>query len=145
MKFTDALRDRAAARMILDPADARFATGSEAERAEARRQWYRARFTHEVLSRDDLVEIPRANLRPLRGRLLEDTEDGNFYLPRRDGLIDLDYIPNAVAYYCAADGTPVLLERPGGGLPQTRQELAQRKAEREQRRNAPRPRRQVKR
>ena len=145
MKFTDALRDRAAARMILDPADPKYVTGSEEERKEARQAWYRQRFTAQVMSRDDLEEIPRANLHPLRGpRLLEDTATGAFYVPRRDGLIDLDYIPDAVAYYVDPAGTPVLLERPTGGA-KSRAELEQRRAERERRRNAPRPRRQVKR
>ena len=145
MKFTDALRDRAAARMILDPADARYVTGSEEERTKARQEWLRARFTHQVMS-SDLEEIPRANLRPLRGpRVLEDTETGDFYFVRLDGMIDMDFVKSAVAYYCAGDGTPVLLERPPGGMPQTRAELERRRAEREQRRNAPKPRRQGKR
>jgi len=143
VKFTDALRDRAAARMILDPADARFVAGTEEERTKARQEWHRQRFAHQVMS-SDLVEIPRAHLQPLRGpRLLEDTATGDFYVPRRDGLIDMEYVKNAVAYFCAADGTPVLLERPSGV--KSRAELEQVRGEREQRRNAPRPRRQVKR
>ena len=145
MKFTDALRDRATARMILDPSAHKYVTGSEEEQQEARQAWHLQRFTHQVMSRDDLVEIPRSRLQSLRGtRLLEDTETGNFYVVRRDGLIDLEYIPNAVAYYCAADGTPVLLERPQASFPATRAELEQRRAERERRR-VNRTRRQVKR
>ena len=145
MRITDALRDRAIARLVLDPADARFVTGSEEERAKARAEWHRQRFISQVLG-SDLEEIPRARLQPLRGpRLLEDTETGSFYVPRRDGLIDLDYVKSAVAYYCDPTGAPVLLERPPGALPQTRQELEERRAEREQRRNAPKPRRQAKR
>lgn len=129
--------------MILDPADHRLVVGSEEERKEARQEWLRARFTHQVMS-SDLEELPRSRLQPLRGpRVLEDTESGDFYFVRLDGMIDMDFVKSAVAYYCAADGTPVLLERPPGGMPQTRQEFEQRRAEREQRRNAPRPRRRA--
>ena len=142
MKLTDALKDRAAARLILDPADPRYVTGSEEERAEARREWLRARFTHDVLS-SKLPEIPRSRLQPVRGlpRTLEDTEsrDGDYYTVYRGTSVDLNFAENIVAYYFDSSGVPVLLERPTGV--KSRAELERRRAERAQARNAPRPRR----
>ena len=142
MKLTDALKDRAAARMILDPADPRFVTGSEEERAKVRAEWFRARFTHDVLS-SKLEEIPRSNLQPVRGlpRTLEDTEsrDGDYYTVYRGASVDLSFAENIVAYYFDPAGVPVLLERPTGV--KSRAELEQRRAERAQARNTPRPRR----
>jgi hypothetical protein len=115
--------------------------GSEQERAQARAEWRTQKFTYQVLSRDDLEEIASSRLQPLRGtRLLEDVETGDFYVVRRDELIDLDFVTNAAAYYCAGDGTPVLLERPSSGV-KTRAELEARRAELELRRAAPKPRR----
>ena len=144
--MTDALKNRGMARMVLDPADPRFVTGSEEERAQARREWLRARFTHEVLS-SKLPEIPRSRLQPVRGlpRTLEDTEsrDGDFYVVYRGASVDLSFTEHLAAYYFDSSGVPVLLERPSGV--KSRAELEQRRAEREQRRNAPKPRRRMKR
>ena len=142
MKLTDALKDRAATRLILDPADPRYVTGSEEERVEARREWLRARLTHDVLS-SKLPEIPRSRLQPVRGLrgMLEDTESptGDYYVVYRGASVDLSFAENIVAYYFDAAGVPVLLERPTGV--KSRAELEQRRAERAQARNAPRPRR----
>ena len=88
--------------------------------------------------RSGLEEIPRSNLEPFRFGTLEDTTTGTFYQPRRDGLIDFNYVKNAIAFYVDRAGLPVLLERSNG--PQTRAELEAREDEREQRRNAPKPR-----
>lgn len=68
----------------------------------------------------------------------EDTRTGEFYVARRDGLIDLTYT-SAVAYYVGPSGVPVLLERPHGI--KSRAELERHQAEREERRNAPKQRR----
>ena len=137
MKIADMFKDRAALKVLLDPNDERFVTGSEADRKQAREEWHRQRFIADVM-RSDLVEIPRSNLEPFRYRTLEDTTTGTFYQPRLDGLIDLNYNPGAVAYYIDATGLPVLLEEPAG--PRTRAELEQYHVAREQRRNARKPR-----
>lgn len=123
----------------IDPADRRFVEGSEEDRRRAREQWHRSRFEAEVM-RSGLTEIPRANLRPVMRAMLEDDRDGTFYLPRRDQLVDITFT-NAVAFFAAADGSLVLLERPAG-MVKNRLELEQRQAEREARRNAPVRRRQ---
>ena len=133
MKIADMFIDRAALTELLDPASPRFVTGSEDDKKQAREEWRRQRFIADVM-RSDLTEIPRSNLEPFRYRTLEDTTTGTFYEPRLDGLIDLSYIPAAVAYYIDGSGLPVLLEEPHG--PKTRAELEARQAEREQRRNA---------
>lgn len=146
MKFTDALRDRAAARIVLDPGDARYVTGSDEDQAKARAEWHRARFTHEVLS-SKLEEIPRSRLQPVRGMrgMLEDTDsrDGDYYVVHRGTSVDLTFAENLVAYYFDPAGVPVLLERPNGI--RSRAELEKRKAERAERRNAPKPPRRGKR
>lgn len=144
INVVEALRDRATASVILDPADPRFETGSAEDRAKARAEWRRARFVHQVVN-SGLQEIPRSRLQPLRGaRLLEDTETGSFYVERRDGLIDLEYVPDAVGYYSDSTGLPILLEHPSSGA-KSRAEMEQLQAKREQRRNAAKPRRQAKR
>jgi hypothetical protein len=137
MKITDALRDRTALSALLDTADPRHVTGSPEDRQRARDQWHRHRYTAQVM-RSDLEEIPRKEIAPLRFGLVEDTSTGAFYRPRRDGLVDLEYMTNAVAYYVDAAGSPVLLERPPG--PQNRAEFERRQAERERRKAAPKPR-----
>lgn len=136
MRIVDALKDRVALATLLDPSDPKYVTGSEEDRQQARAEWHRHRYIAEVM-RSDLTEVPRSNLEPFRHRTLEDTTTGTFYQPRLDGLIDLNYIPDAIAYYIDASGLPVLLEEPSG--PKTRAELEQYQAAREQRRNAPRP------
>lgn len=123
---------------VLDPADARYVTGSEEDKKQARAEWYRARFITEVM-RANLEEIPRADLQEHRHLGLEDTRTGEFYVARRDGLVDLAFVPAAVAYFTDLSGLPILLEKPSG--PQNRAELEQLKADREARRNAPQPRR----
>ena len=86
------------------------------------------------MTNSDLEEIPPERLQHLGpARLLEDVTTGDFYSPRRDGLVDLDYVTNAVAYYLTAGGQ-ILLERPSGV--KNRAELEQRQAEREQRRQS---------
>ena len=136
MRIADALRDRAALKTLLDPTDPRYVTGSPENRKHARDEWHRARFAGQVMS-SQLEEIPRAHITFLRFGQVEDTRTGTFYRRRRDQLPDLDHA-NAVAYFIDAAGTPVLLERPTG--PKNRAELEQQQAEREQRRNAPKPR-----
>ena len=128
--------NRAALELALDPAHSKFVEGSEADRKRARDEWHRHRYIAQVMA-SDLEEIPRADITPLRFGVVEDTRTGDFYRPRRDGLVDVNFT-NATAYYVDAGGTPVLLERPPG--PQNRAEREARQAAREQRRNTPKPR-----
>ena len=125
----------------LDPADARFVTGTAEEQRRARAEWRRARFIAQVMA-SNLPEIPRADLTSGRFGRLEDTRTGTFYRAALGQLHDLDYTP-AVAYFVGVDGTPFLLERPSG--PKTRAELEQQQRERDERRNAPKRRARAKR
>jgi hypothetical protein len=131
MNIADVFKDRAAAKLLLDPSHPRFVTGSEADQAKARAQWRADRFLHQLMS-SDLSEIPRSDLRPFRPGVLEDQRTGQFWKPHRGELVDLTYLPGAAAYFIAADGHPVVLEKPPG--PQTRDELEARRAANEQRR-----------
>jgi hypothetical protein len=136
MKIAEALKDRTALKTLLDRADPRYVTGSPEDRKRARDEWHRHKYIAEVM-RSGLEEISRAEISPLRFGAVEDTRTGDFYRPRRDGLVDLNWT-SAVAYYCDDAGTPILLERPSSG-PQNRAEFEAHAAEREQRRNAPKP------
>jgi hypothetical protein len=118
---------------MLHPSDPRFVTGTQEQIAELRREWYRQRFTAQVM-RSNLEEIPRSDLASIHTGLLEDVRDGTFYRPRRDEVADLDHTPSAVAYFVDSRGNPILLERPTGV--KSRAELEQRRADREARRAA---------
>ena len=120
---------------MLDPTDPRYVTGSPEDQKRARADWHRQRYIAQVMGSD--LEIPRADIAPLRFGVVEDTRTGTFYRRRRDQLPDLDYT-SATAYYVDAAGSPVLLERPSTG-PTNRSELEAQQAEREARRNAPKP------
>jgi hypothetical protein len=121
---------------IIDPADARFVTGSPEEIEEARRQWHRQRFAAQVAN-SALDQLDAADLKPHRFGIVEHAPTGRLYAVRRDELPDLEYA-NAIAYYVDASGAPRLLEEPPG--PQSVQALAEQQANREKRRAAPRPR-----
>ena len=95
MKITDALRDRAALKALLDPADARYVTGSPEDRKRAAEEWHRHRYAAQVM-RSDMEEIPRSEVAPFRFGVVR-TRTGSFYRPRRDGLVDLEHT-NALAY-----------------------------------------------
>jgi hypothetical protein len=136
MKIAEALKDRTALKTLLDPADPRYVTGSPEDRKRARDEWHRHKFTAEVMS-SGLPEIPRVDIALLRFGMVENTRNGDLYRVRRDGLIDLNWT-SAIAYYVDADGVPVLLE-PSASGPKSRGELEAWEAEREQRRNAPKP------
>jgi hypothetical protein len=136
VKLGEVLKDRAAMKALLDPSDPRYVVGTEADRAKARDEWHAHRILAQLM-RSDLEEVRRADLRPFRFGLLEHERTGRFYQRHRGALVELHYVPNAVAWFVAADGSPVVLEKPSG--PQTRAELEQQQAERAQRRNAPRP------
>ena len=75
--------------------------------------------------------------------IVEHKATGSFYRLHRGELTDSVY-SGAVAYFEDAAGGIRFLEPPTG-YPSNRAELEQRQAERERRRNAPRPHRQVKR
>ena len=75
-------------------------------------------------------EIPRTDLERRLPGTLEDRGKGKLYRPRLDGLIDLDYIPTAIAYFVDGAGLPVLLEAPTG--PKTVAELEAHRAAKEQ-------------
>jgi hypothetical protein len=132
MKIADVFRDRAALTAALDPSHPKYVTGSEEDRKQARAEWHRQRFIADVM-RSNLPEIPRSDLKQLPFGQLEDTRNGTFYRPRRDGLIDLACTP-AVGYYVDVAGIPVLLEPPAGA--KNRAELEAQQAGREQRRAA---------
>jgi hypothetical protein len=69
---------------LLDPADQRFVTGTEADRKRARDQWHQQRFTAQVTG-SDMEEIRRADVAPLRFGVVEDTRTGAFYRRRVTG------------------------------------------------------------
>jgi hypothetical protein len=117
--------------MSLDPNDARFVVGTEADRKRAREDWHRQRFIAQVMG-SGLQEIPRSHVEPFKFGLVEDTRNGRFYRCRRDALVDLNHT-NATAFYVGHDGVPVLLEEPANG-PQNRDELDAQQAERQERR-----------
>jgi hypothetical protein len=121
---------------MLNPTDPVFVVGSPQEQAQARAEWHRQRLIAQLMRADNVKEIPRADLRAFHAGVLEDTRTGEFYRPRRDGVIDLQYT-QAVAYFFDAAGSPIVLERPSGI--QNRAEFEERQAERERRRSAPRP------
>jgi hypothetical protein len=135
VRISDAFRDRAALATLLDPNARAFVEGSEADIKQAREEWHRHRFVGQVMS-SNLPEIPRSSLVFRRFRIVENAEDGRLYRLRLDATEVA--IETAVAFFLDANGTPVLLEPPPG--PQTRAELEQQRAAREQRRNAPKPR-----
>jgi hypothetical protein len=136
MKITDALRDRAQLAQLLDPASSIYVEGSEESRKEAREAWHRHRFVGQVMS-SSLEELPRSDLSFGRFGIVEHVPTGRLFRLRRDGLIDLEFVPNAVAFYCDETGLPILLEPAPGAA--TRAEAEQRQAAREARRNQPRP------
>ena len=76
----------------------------------------------------------------MRYGVVEHTPTGALYHVHRGELVDGLYV-SAAAYYVTESGAIVFLEAPPSTDPQTRDELEQRQAEREQRRNAPRARR----
>jgi hypothetical protein len=134
MGLLDALRDRGQARQILDPNDHRLHTGSPEERDEARREWYRNSYAARVMNAG-WREIPRGQLEFQKFGVIEDTETGDFL---RVFGGDPDYAESVVAFYVTHDGTPVMLA-PVVGVPHNRAELEQIRAEREARRNTPKP------
>ena len=85
--------------------------------------------------------LEHEDLVPVRGGIVEHLPSGNFYALCRGEITDSVYT-GAVAYFEDASGGIRFLEPPSG-FPSNRAELEQRRAERERRRNAPRPRRQV--
>src|SRR4029453_13996663 len=106
-------KDRTALNTLLDPPAPRYVTGSPEDRKRARDEWHRHKYIAEVM-RSPLEEIPRADISHLPFGVAEDTRTGDFYPPRHDGVVDLNWT-SAVAYYIDAAGTPVLLERPASG------------------------------
>ena len=117
-----------------DPTDPIFEVGSLEDREAARREWRLHRYIGEVM-RSDLEEIPRSSLIFRRFGIVEDTTSSRLYRVRNDnGPVDLQYVPDAAAFYCDRNGVPVLLEKPPG--PQTVDELEEQRAKREKQRSA---------
>lgn len=137
MRLHDSLRSLEEIRRALDPSDARFATGTEAEQAEARAEWRRQRRNHEIFA-SKLQELSRSELAFSRRGFVEHLPSGDYYRVAQGELVDMAYT-GAVAYFVNEGGDGVLLERPTGI--KTRAELEQKQREREERRNAPKPRR----
>ena len=73
------------------------------------------------------------------GRWVEHTPTGRLYCLRR-GETDAAVYAGATAFYLNDQGAIRFLEAPPSNQPQSRGELVQRQAEREQRRNTPKPR-----
>ena len=109
--------------------------GSEESRRQSREQLERERRLW-VAQKAGWPEIPRRHLKFGRHGHVEDETDGRFY-SRYRGEVDAVYCA-VVAYYVDEHGHPVFLEPPPG--PKTRTELEAREADREQRRNTPKPR-----
>jgi hypothetical protein len=135
VEILDSLRDKEHARRVLDPGDHRLHTGSPSDREEARPEWYRNSCAAKVMNAG-WREIPRGQLAFHKFGVIEDTETGDFL---RVFGGDPDYAESVVAFYVTHDATPVMLA-PVVGVPRNRAELQQTRAEREARRNAPKPR-----
>ena len=95
--------------------------------AEARRQRQ-----IEQARRSGWPELDRADLVFHRFGVVEHQPTGELYQRHRGELVDALYV-SAAAYYPTERGEIVFLERPPARSPQTREELEQRQAEREQR------------
>jgi hypothetical protein len=128
-------RDRPSA--IVDPADPRLVVGTEEERKRAREE-LRRRVEIAQAMKSGLEEIPRDRLR-FSKYVIEDEVTGSFYSAVR-GVVNDTQFTNAVAFFFNEQGDPVYLERPAAG-PRSRDELAAKRAEREQRRSVAKPKR----
>jgi hypothetical protein len=127
--------DRASLATLLDPSNAVYVEGDEQSRKQARDAWHRHRYVGQVMS-SSLEELPASTLKPRPFGILEG-EDGRLYRPRRDGLIDVSYVPTAIAYFCDSTGLPILLEPAPGAA--TRAEAEEQQAARRAQRAAPKP------
>lgn len=121
-------------RPVVDLNDPRLVTGSPEAQKEAREELRRHTFARKVMG-SGRVEIPRAELDFQRFGIIEHVASphGDYY--RATGG-DPDYLPNATAYYFAADGQPVLLA-PVAESPRSRAERERIEQEREARRAVP--------
>jgi hypothetical protein len=133
--MVDALRDREHARRTLDPGYRRLYEGSLEDQADARREWFRNAYAAKVMNAG-WREIPRDDLAFGPFGRVEEVSSGGFF---RVFGGDPDYADGVTAFYCGFDGTPVMLTPISGGVG-NRAELEQIRAEREARRNAPKPR-----
>jgi hypothetical protein len=121
----------------MDPTDARFVTGTEESRRQARAE-YRRQLRIAVAMKSGLPEFPRSDLGFHKFGVIEDVASGNFYRAIRGEVSDPKH-SSAVGYFVTEAGDPIYLERPVGSR-QNRDDLEAKRAEREARRNAPKPR-----
>jgi hypothetical protein len=96
----------------------------------------------ETARREGWPRLERDDLTFMRYGVVEHRPTGALYQLHRSELVDALYA-SAAAYYVTESGAIVFLEAPPSWAPQTREELEQRQAEREQRRNAPKTRKRA--
>ena len=123
--------------LSLDRARLALETGTAEEQARARAEFQRQERVAAAM-RSGATEIPRGALRFERNGRVVDERSGTLYVLYRGDTVDPTFqvLP---AYYVSASGDVGWLEHPAGG-PQTVDELEAKRAEREARRNAPKPR-----
>jgi hypothetical protein len=132
---------RTITRPFVDFTHRRFVEGSEEDRKRAHEEAHqeiRAYQQAQLALKSGLPEIPLNQLKFARFGQVEDTASGDLYQVIR-GLVDGD--PKrcgAAAWFVDGGDNVIWLKRPASG-PQTRAELEQQQAEREARRNAPKP------
>lgn len=121
---------------MLDPNAPELVSGSPEDQKQAREEAKR-RQRLGVVQRANLPELRRAELETHRLGLLH-TPTGDLYVIERGELHDASHT-TAAAYYVTGAEDVQLLKRPDG--PQSLDELAAKRAERDARRNEPKPRR----
>ena len=125
-------------RPTIDLADRKFVEGTEEQRRQAQKEaaeQIRLHQQHELAMKSGLREVRRADVEWRRFGQVEVA--GEFFHVIRGQVSDPSR-SSAVAWFVDAANEIVWLERPASG-PRNRAELEQREAERERRRNAPKP------
>jgi hypothetical protein len=130
VRIVGALKDRATLQAVLDPTNPKLVTGTPEEQDQARREWKRHERIRQIVT-SAKTEIPRSEV-VFERFWIEHEPSGDFYCPFAG---DPEFADDVPAYYVAASGEPIMLQRTHN--PANRAELEQSRRAREERRNAP--------